>query len=343
MTTGSLHVAQLGAGHWGPNLIRNFVQLETVKEFTLCDLEEVRLEKMRRQYPGIRISRSPDDVLTAPEIDAVVIAIPAALHYKYAKKALLAGKHLLVEKPLAMTAKEAEELCDLAKAKGKVLMVGHTFLFNAAVLKAKQYIDSGELGEVYYILSQRLNLGRVRQDVNAMWNLAPHDISIILYWLGEEPSNVGAKGLTFLQEGIEDVVFLDLSFPSGRAAHIHVSWLHPQKTRQMIIVGSKKMLVYDDVSSDAKVVVYDKGIEKTRIPRELPDVHSFAEFQLTNRLGDIYIPNIDFKEPLNLECQHFIECIISGNKPISDGENGRKVTDILQKAQECLEKNESKR
>ncbi len=333
-----IHLAQLGAGHWGPNLIRNFMQLDEVGEFTVCDLEEVRLKKMHRRYPGIRITQSVEDVLTKPEIDAVVIAIPAALHYEYAKKALLAGKHVLVEKPLAMTTKQAEELIALAKAKEKVLMVGHTFLFNAAVLKAKQYIDSGELGEIYYILSQRLNLGRVRQDVNAMWNLAPHDISIILYWLDEEPSSVSAKGLTFLQEGIEDVVLMDLVFPSGRAAHIHISWLHPQKTRQMTIVGSKKMLVYDDVSSDAKIVVHDKGVEKTRIPRVLPDVESFADFQLASRMGDIHIPKIDFKEPLSLECQHFIECIFNGSKPIPDGENGRKVVKVLEEAQGYLGK-----
>ncbi len=270
-------------------------------------------------------------------IDAVVVAIPAALHYEFAKKIMLAGKHVLVEKPLAMTTRDAEELISLAKNEDKVLMVGHTFLYNAAVHKAREYIDSGELGDIYYILAQRLNLGRVRQDVNALWNLAPHDISIILYWLDEIPNKVSAKGLTYLQDGIEDAVFMDLDFPSGRAAHIHVSWLHPNKTRQMIIVGSRKMLIYDDVSTDAKITIYDKGIDKKQILRDLPDIESFGQFQVMHRIGDIHIPKIDFKEPLRMECQHFTDCIINGETPVTDGQSGLSVVKILDEAQQILD------
>ncbi|MFZ2631296.1 MAG: Gfo/Idh/MocA family oxidoreductase [Desulfosalsimonadaceae bacterium] len=332
----NLHIAQLGAGYWGPNLIRNFVQLDDVVDFTVCDLDAVRLDKIKKQYPQIEVTQSVDEVMKNPVIDAVVVATPAFSHYEIAKRALSAGKHVMVEKPLAMNSKEAGELIAIAKEKQRILMVGHTFLFNAAVIKAKEYIDKGELGDIYYILSQRLNLGRVRQDVNAMWNLAPHDISIILYWLGEKPSRISAKGLTFLQDGIEDVVFMDLDFPSGRAAHIHVSWLDPSKTRKMVVVGSKKMLVYDDASADAKLVIFDKGIDKKHIIRELPDIESFGQFQLMQRSGDIYIPKVDFKEPLGLECKHFVDCIKYGRTPVTNGENGLAVVDILEKAQQIL-------
>lgn len=332
----NLHIAQLGAGYWGPNLIRNFVQLDDVTDFTVCDLDSVRLDKIKKQYPQIKVTRSADEVMQNPAIDAVVVATPAASHYEIAKRVLLSGKHVMVEKPLAMNSKEANDLIALAKESQKILMVGHTFLFNTAVIKAKEYIDKGELGDIYYILSQRLNLGRVRHDVNAMWNLAPHDISIILYWLGETPSHISAKGLTFLQDGIEDVVFMDLDFPSGRAAHIHVSWLDPSKTRKMVVVGSKKMLVYDDTSADAKIMIFDKGIDKKHIIRDLPDIESFGQFQLMQRTGDIYIPKIDFREPLGLECKHFIECVKNGYLPLTSGENGLAVVDILEKAQQIL-------
>lgn len=332
----NLHIAQLGAGYWGPNLVRNFVQLDAIDEFTVCDLDASRLDKMKNQYPKVKVTQYADEVLRDPTIDAIVVATPAAIHYEYAKKALLAGKHVLVEKPLAMTTKEAQELIALSKEKQKTLMVGHTFLYNAAVRKAKEYIDNGELGEIYYILAQRLNLGRVRQDVNVLWNLAPHDISIILYWLDEIPEKVTAKGLTFLQEGIEDVVFIDLDFPSGRAAHVHVSWMDPSKTRKMVVVGSKKMLVYDDVSLEAKIVIFDKGIEKKHIIRDLPDIESFGQFQFMHRSGDIYIPKVDFKEPLLIECRHFIDCIINRGTSLSDGRSGLDVVNILERAQHVL-------
>lgn len=337
MSNRKISIAQIGVGYWGPNLIRNFVQIDAVKDVTVCDLDISRLEKIQRQYSKIKITHSFEDVLNDPSIEAVIVAIPAALHYEFAKRALQADKHVLVEKPLAMTSLEAEDLISIANERRKILMTGHTFLYNAAVQKAKDLIDAGELGEVYYILAQRLNLGRVRQDVNAMWNLAPHDISIILYWMNEVPTHVTAKGLAFLQDGIEDVVFMDLDFPSGRSAHVHVSWLHPSKTRQMIVVGSKKMLVYNDVSSDAKITIYDKGIDKKQIIRDLPDIESFGHFQIMHRTGDIYIPKIDFKEPLHIECQHFIDCIVHGGACLTDGSNGLEVVRILEKAQKILQ------
>ncbi|MBF0524505.1 MAG: Gfo/Idh/MocA family oxidoreductase [Deltaproteobacteria bacterium] len=332
----SLQVAQLGAGYWGPNLIRNFYQIKAINQFFVCDLEQANLDKIKANYPKISTTTDIDAILKNPDIDAVIVAIPAFLHYEYAKRALLAGKHVFVEKPLSTTVAESQELIDLAEKNKKVLMVGHTFLYNGAVKKIKEYIDNGELGEVYYILSQRLNLGRVRQDVNALWNLAPHDISIILYWLGEKPSNISTKGLIFLQKEIEDVVFVDLDFPSGRSAHIHVSWLDPSKTRKMVVVGSKKMIVYDDVSNDAKIVIYDKGIDRKNIIRNLPAIESYGHFQLMNREGDILIPKIDFKEPLKVECQHFVDCIINQTAPLTDGRNGLDVVEVLEKAQLML-------
>ncbi|MEW6264279.1 MAG: Gfo/Idh/MocA family oxidoreductase [Thermodesulfobacteriota bacterium] len=331
-----LKLAQLGAGYWGPNLVRNFVQLSEVSEFLVCDVDRNRLERIRRLHPGIKLAGSEDELLNDPEIDAVVIAIPAALHYEYARRALIAGKHVLVEKPLALKKEEAEDLVRLAEENKRVLMVGHVFLYNAAVRKVKEYIESGQLGDIYYIMSQRLSLGQVRQDVNVMWNLAPHDVSIILYCLNETPCRVTAKGLTFLQNGIEDVVFMNLEFPSGRAAHIHVSWLDPSKTRKTVVVGSQKMLVYDDVAPDAKIIIYDKGIDKKNIMRPLPEVEDFGQFQLYQRIGDIHIPKIEFEEPLRVECRHFVNCIIDGSKPLTDGRHGLQVVDVLVQAQASL-------
>ncbi len=330
-----IKIAHIGAGYWGPNLIRNFQQLSDV-EMTVCDLREDRLKKISSQYPKIKTTTSSEEIFNNKDIDAIVIALPAAMHFEYAKAALLAGKHVMVEKPLAMNTDEAQELIKIAEAKDKIIMVGHTFLYNSAVRKIKKYIQNDELGEIYYIFSQRVNLGKVRGDVNALWNLAPHDISIVLYWLDESPSVISAKGVDCIQPGIEDVVFLSMDFPSGKLAHIHVSWLHPHKTRNMVIVGSKKMLVYDDVSADAKITIYDKGIDKKSPRGELPDIESFGNFQLMQRSGDVLIPKVDFKEPLALECAEFIESIKSGRQPLSNGKNGYDVVNILQQADASL-------
>ncbi len=339
---GTLHLAQLGAGHWGVNLIRNFFQLSAVEQLTVCDLDAGRRDFVGERYPTVAVTDAAEELCADPSIDGVVVALPAALHYEYAKKALLSDKHVMVEKPLARTSAEARELVELAAARQRILLVGHTFLYNDAVRKVKEYIDGGELGEIYYIMAQRLNLGRVRHDVNALWNLAPHDISIVLYWLGQEPVAQSATGLTFLQEGIEDVVFANLHFPSGIAAHIHVSWLDPKKTRQMVVVGSKKMIVYDDVSTDAKIVIYDKGVDKHGIDRRLPDIENYAQFQLRHRSGDVLIPKLDFKEPLRRECQHFVDCIVNGAEPITGGAAGLEVVRVLEGIQRSLEESRAR-
>jgi len=335
-----INVAQIGCGYWGPNLVRNFSKIRQIDRLVVCDTSHEMLEKIAAEFPSIETSQDAEMVINDPAVDAVIIALPAFMHYEYAKKALMANKHVMIEKPIAKSSQEAEELIRIGKEKDRVVMTGHTFLYNSAVRRIKQYIEDGELGDIYYIFSQRLNLGRVRQDVNAMWNLAPHDISIILYWLNENPSSTFAKGVSFLQEGVEDLVFMHLDFPSGKSAHIHVSWLDPNKSRKMIVVGSKKMLIFDDVSPDAKISIYNKGIDKTLKNNLKHEVYDYASFQMKTRIGDVLIPKIDFDEPLKIECNHFVECIKTGTPPLTGGEDGLRVVQVLEEAQSCLDRAE---
>jgi predicted dehydrogenase len=280
-------------------------------------------------------------VLSDPDIDAVVIATPVQSHFALARRALEAGKHVLVEKPLARTSAECAELIGHANRAGRVLMVGHVFLYNTAVQRMKAYIDQGELGEVRYVYSQRLNLGQVRHDVNALWNFAPHDLSILQYWLGGTPDRVLARGYSYVQPGIEDVVFMTLDFPGGVGANVHISWLDPFKIRRMTVVGTEKMIVYDDVSAEARITIYDKGVSRTRRAGagepSLGGFETFGEFQLLLRAGDILIPKVDFGEPLANECRHFIDCIKTGATPLTDGASGLAVVRVLEAAQASLD------
>ncbi|MFC1525515.1 Gfo/Idh/MocA family protein [Candidatus Latescibacterota bacterium] len=329
-------IGVVGAGYWGPNLIRNFAGTGGCRLVAVCDAAESRLELVGRNYPGLRLGTDVQDLLGAPDVDAIAIATPAGTHFQLARQVLMAGKSAFVEKPLAMTSTECEELIDLADRRGCTLMVGHTFEFNAAVEYVEDQIHGGHLGRLYYIYSQRLNLGVVRQDVNALWNLAPHDVSMALRWLGKEPVAVDARGYTYLQDGIEDVVYLNLEFDDGVAVHIHVSWLDPGKVRRTTVVGSRKMIVYDDASTEAKIQVYDKGIDREHIDGSLGEFDSFGKFQLTKRAGDVLIPNIDFVEPLKRECAHFVECVSAGKRPLTDGENGLRVVRVLEAASRSL-------
>ena len=324
------NIAIAGCGYWGKNLVRNFYKTGALK--TVCDSSAEALKKTKASYPDIATEQEFSKVLKDPGIEGVVIATPAASHYALIKEALNAGKHVLVEKPFTQSYKEALELTELAESKKLILMVGFTFLYNPAVRKVKEIIDSKELGEIYYIYSQRLNLGIVRKDVNVWWNLAPHDISIIHYWLGQEPKSVSGSGFSFVQKGIEDVVSADIKFESGTGAMVHVSWLDPNKTRKMVIIGSKKMVIYDDVSPDMKVQIYDKGVDK------FADFNSFGQFQLIHRAGDIFIPKIDFKEPLEIEGQHFIECMKSGKEPLSSARKSLPIVKILESVQDSIVK-----
>jgi len=257
-----IKIAQIGVGYWGPNLLRNLVANKECEVKTVVELSEDRRNFVKGLYPGIVTTNKVDEVFNDSEVDAVVVATPVASHFDLTMTALKAGKHVLVEKPMATEVDQVKQIGELAKEKGLVAMVGHTFLFNSAVRHVKTLIDSGELGDIRYIYSQRVNLGRIRSDVDALWNLAPHDISIIQFWLGEpEPVSVSRQGMAYVQQGIDDVVFLNITYPNGVLVNIHVSWLDPHKIRRMTIVGSEKMVVYDDIAEN-KIAIYDKGIDR---------------------------------------------------------------------------------
>lgn len=332
-----VNIAVVGLGYWGPNLVRNLASLDGVKLSALCDLRKERGEAICRKY-GLqaRIVNDYREIGNSSEVDAVVLATPIRTHYELGRFFLESGKHLFVEKPLARTVLECELLIDLAKRNGRVLMVGHVFEYNVAVRRIKEYLDKGELGQLYYVYSQRVNLGRVQNDVNALWSFAPHDVSILNYWLGTEPIRVSARGFSYLNGGIEDVMFLTVEYPNKIGAHLHMGWLDPRKVRLMTLVGSEKMLVYDDVSLNAKIQLYDKGIVRRDELVESPD--SFAQFQYQVRVGDVVIPNIEFGEPLQTECRHFVDCIRSGEQPLSDGEDGLRVVKVLEAAEQSLQR-----
>jgi predicted dehydrogenase len=334
----TVRLAQVGLGYWGPNLARNLAGVDGGELAVLCDADRARLERMSRQLPGPKLVSDYADVLADDTIDGVVLATPVETHFRLAKAALEAGKHVLVEKPLATTSADCEALIAIADARDLRLMVGHVFVYNPAVRRVKELIDAGEVGEVQYIYSQRLNLGQVRQDVNAMWNFAPHDISILCDWLDAEPTDVTARGFSYVQPGIEDVVFMTMAFPGGVGANVHISWLDPLKVRRMTVVGSEKMVVYDDVSADAKITIYDRGVTKKRQePSEgLGSYRTFGEFQLLLRAGDVLIPKLEFTEPLKIECQHFVDCIRTGETPRSDGRQGLRVVRTLEAAQRSM-------
>ena len=324
-----VNVAQIGVGYWGPNLLRNLVQNADFNVTKVVDLSEERREFVKGLYPEIEVSNDIEKIFNDSEIGAVVISTPVSTHYGLAIKALESGKHILVEKPMATTSEEIDHIGSLSSEKKLVAMVGHTFLFNSAVRFVKALIDKGEIGEIRYIYSQRLNLGRIRNDVDALWNLAPHDISIIQYWLNNlQPISVEKKGMDFVQKGIDDVVFMNIKYPNKIMANIHVSWLDPQKIRKMTIVGSKKMIVYDDISEN-KVSIYDKGIDIKSNLGENMDYDDSDGIDFDLRSGDVHLPKINWKEPLATEIDHFADCIINNKKCITDPNHAKIVVDIL--------------
>lgn len=327
-----LKIAQIGVGYWGPNLLRNLMSNQRCHVTAAVDQSQERLDYVHRLYPAIRVSDNAEDILQDPHIEAVVIATPVATHYDLAVKVLNAGKHVLVEKPMARSVSEVEEIGRISEEKGRVAMVGHTFLFNGAVRYVKRLIDSGELGDIRYVYSQRLNLGRIRSDVDALWNFAPHDISIIQYWLDDPtPLSVTKRGIDIIQSGIEDVVFLNIIYPHKIMANIHVSWLDPNKVRSMTVVGSRKMVVYDDIAEN-KIAIYDKGIDRKASLGEHMDYDN-QPFPIFNyRSGDILLPRVDFQEPLSVEIDHFLDCIENGTKCIAGVEHAKKVVAILASA-----------
>jgi predicted dehydrogenase len=319
-------IGVIGCGYWGPNLVRNFNQLPTSGVKYCCDLEEGRLKHMRALYPNLKVTTRYEDLIEDPEVDAVAIATPVSQHFPLAQACLAGGKHVLVEKPLTGRISEAEKLVSLAEEKDLVLFTGHTFVYNAAVLKMKELIQNHELGEIYYVSSVRVNLGLFQEDINVIWDLAPHDISIMNYLFGCDPVTVCTHAKSYIRAGIEDVAFLVLQYPDNMIAHIQVSWLDPCKIRRTTLVGSKKMLVYDDTSTLEKIRVYDKGVSIQ------PHYDTFGEFQLAYRFGDIIVPKINDVEPLKSECGHFVDCILNGDVPRSDGRAGLSVVKVVERA-----------
>ncbi|MFN7139541.1 MAG: Gfo/Idh/MocA family protein [Limisphaerales bacterium] len=314
----------VGCGYWGPNLIRNFKTLPDCKLRLICDADEKRLEHLKTFYPQVEMSTDFKHMLNGINLDAVVIATPVRYHFQMARASLLAGKHTFIEKPMATSSAECEELNAIAKKNGVLLMVGHTFLYSAPVRTIKKVVRCGDIGEIRYISSRRLNLGLFQKDINVTWDLAPHDISIILYIMEEYPIVVNCQGHSYITPGIEDVTNMSLGFSNGRFATIQNSWLDPRKVREMTIVGTKRMIVYDDVEPIEKIRIYDARVERP------PHYDTFAEFQYSYHYGDSYIPYVKQEEPLRVECQHFLDCIKQGMAPFSDGEKGLELVKILE-------------
>ena len=328
-----LRVGVIGCGYWGPNLIRNFTHLKDSEVVVCADLEAARLEHMHSLYPHIETTKDYRTMLSRDDLDAIVVATPPATHHAIGLEALDAGKHLFVEKPLAISTAECASLVSTAQRKGLTLMAGHTFVYTAAVNKIKEVIESGELGDIYYISTTRVNLGIFQENINVVWDLAPHDVSILNYILGAAPLTVATGANSYIRKSVEDVAFITLRYPNETMAHVHVSWLNPNKIRSTTVVGSKKMLVYDDVSQLEKIRVYDKGVTVQ------PHYDTFGEFQLSYRFGDIFIPKLDDTEPLKTACQHFVDCIEKGVTPRSAGLHGMEVVSVLEAAVASIAEN----
>jgi len=324
----ALRVGVIGYGYWGPNLARNFNELSASDLVAIADRKDEQLERARTKYPDILLTKDYKEFFNMG-LDAVIISTPPKTHHPIAKDCLSHNLHALIEKPMTLNSQDAEELIELAKAKGLTLMVGHIFEYNSAVMEMKKYIDSKELGDVYYIDTARLNLGLFQRDSNVLWDLAPHDISTLLYLLEQTPVSVSAHGMACVTEGIHDVAYLNLVFSNNLMAYIHVSWLDPSKVRRITVVGSKKMAVYNDLGAEGKIKIYDKGVDP-----EYTD--TFGEFQYAYRAGDIIIPSFRFVEPLREECQHFLDCIVNHSEPRSSGLDGLRVTKILEAAERSM-------
>ena len=327
-----LRIGAIGSGYWGPNLIRNFIEIPDAELVVVADLDEDRLTHMKMRFPQIQhVTQNYKDFFEM-NLDAVVIATPPDTHFPIAADCIENNLHVLIEKPITLNSADALALYNLAQQHGRVLMVGHTFEYNPAVRTLKQMIDSGELGDIYYIDAVRASLGLFQTKANVLWDLAPHDISIMRYLLAADPINVSVHAATCVQEGIEDVAYAAFRFPNNVMAHLRMSWLDPRKTRCITVVGSKKMVIYDDVESLEKIRVYDKGVKAIR------HTDTYGEFSFAYHYGDVVIPHIKMQEPLRVQCQHFLDCINDEQTPQTDGINGLRVVEILEAAQASLEK-----
>jgi predicted dehydrogenase len=327
-----INVGVIGCGYWGPNLIRNFHGQPSANVAMISDLDENRLKHVGLQYPATEKTTDYRDILANPDIQAVVVATPMSTHYPLGMAVLESGKHLFLEKPMATSSADCRKLNAAALERDLVVMVGHTFIYTPAVRKIKALLEAGELGEIYYVNIERVNLGIFQKDANVVWDLAPHDVAMLNYLFDADPVRVSCKGKSYVQTdlGVEDVAFLSLEYPGGRIVNIHVSWLDPNKIRKCTFVGSRKMLVYDDVHPSEKIRVYDKGVDVQ------PHYDNFGEFQLLYRSGDIFVPHLDTVEPLKAETSHFLDLIKGETVPLSNGEHGLKVVQVLEHACESM-------
>lgn len=322
----------IGCGYWGPNLIRNFRALPGCRAKLVCDRDESRLKHMQTLFPEIETTTESAQLINDPALEAIVIATPVKYHYPLAKASLLAGKHTFIEKPMASTSAECEELIEIAQRNGLILMIGHTFIYSSSVAKIVEIVKAGDLGEIRYINSRRLNLGLFQKDINVTWDLAPHDISIILEILGEPPVELNCQGNAHVTPGVEDVTNLSLTFRHQRFATIQSSWLEPRKVREMTIVGTRRMIVYDDLAANEKIRIYDVRVSRPA------HYDTFAEFHYSYHYGDSYIPFIKQEEPLKAECQHFLDCIDKGTQPLTGGREGLAMVRILEAASQSLKR-----
>lgn len=327
----TINISIIGCGYWGPNLIRNLYSLHNCRVRHICDLDQARLDHLSSLYKGVQPTTNHHDIIRDEKTDAVVVATPARFHFELAQQALKAGKHVFIEKPMATSSEQCTKLIELAKRKGVTLMVGHTFLYSPAIKKIKEIVDSGKIGTVHYINARRLNLGLYQNDIDVTWDLAPHDISIILYLMGERPISLNSAGSSHISTKVNDVSTLCLQFKQQRSAFVNCSWLDPRKVREMTIVGSKAMIVYDDLEPQEKIKIYDTRVERP------PHYDTFAEFQFAYHYGDKYIPYLKQEEPLKNEMTHFLRCIQTGESPLTDGQSGRDVVRVLEAASESAE------
>jgi predicted dehydrogenase len=327
-------VAVLGAGEWGPNLVRNFHNKQTSEVVWIIDRDARRLHEVHARFPDVQVGAGADQALRDPSVQAVVVATPTSTHYALAKEALEAGKHVLVEKPLTTEVKQGLELLELATSQRLILMVGHVFLYNPGIRKVKEYLDAGHLGKLYYMSMVRTNPGPVRLDVNAAWDLAAHDISIVNYWLDAEPLSVSAIGGTWINQGIEDAVFATLRYPQGVLVSLHASWLNARKARDITVVGERRMLTFDDMNLNEPLRIYDKQVSDGSNRQTLVD--SFASFRASVPEAEISVPTVPSGEPLATQCAHFLDCIASGKQPLTDGRNGIAVVRAVEAVQRSI-------
>ncbi|MHB1468641.1 MAG: Gfo/Idh/MocA family protein [Solirubrobacteraceae bacterium] len=325
--SGPVRVGVVGLGYWGPNLARNFAALPDCELSWCCDADQERRSRLQAVHRSARFTASIADLLEDDSLDAIVLATPVSTHATLAETVLAAGKHCFVEKPLAQSAADAQRACDAARAADRILMVGHLLEYHPGIELLKQTLDSGELGRALYIYGDRLNLGQLRSEENALWSLGAHDVSVVLALAEQEPSELSARGECYMQEGIEDVVFAFIRFPSGLAAHLHLSWLDPHKERRFTVVGSKRMATFDDMELERKLTIYDKGFDEK--------ADSYGEY--ITRAGEIRCPRVPNAEPLRLECEHFLHCVRTGERPRSDGASGLRVVSVLEGLQRCLD------